>query len=156
MKERFTRLKVIRKIIKSHRIESQETLLGHLETEGYCVTQATLSRDLKLLKVGKVSDGRSGYYYTLPGDEERRESERTYLQDFARGYVSIDFSGNLAVVRTISGHANSVASALDNLTLEGVIGTIAGDDTILVVLADGVSSEDLISVMKDKMPELEI
>ena len=75
MKERLTRLKSIRKLIKNYRIESQETLLGYLLKEGYEVTQATLSRDLKLLKVGKVSDGHNGSVYTLPGEDERRESD---------------------------------------------------------------------------------
>ena len=92
MKERFERLKAVRGLIKAHRIDSQETLLQLLQEAGYSVTQATLSRDLKFLKVGKVSDGHSGYYYTVPSDEERRESERHYIQDFLRGYVSIDWN----------------------------------------------------------------
>ena len=156
MKERFERLKVVKKIIKNNRIDSQETLLGFLEKEGYSVTQATLSRDLKLLRVGKIADGHSGYYYTLPGDEERRESEKTYLQDFLRGYVSIDFSGNIAVIRTLTGHADSVAIALDNLMFEGVIGTVAGDDTVIAVLAEGISSQDFLHIMREKLPQLEI
>ncbi len=156
MKERFERLKVVKKIIKNNRIDSQETLLGFLEKEGYSVTQATLSRDLKLLRVGKIADGHSGYYYTLPGDEERRESEKTYLQDFLRGYVSIDFSGNIAVIRTLTGHADSVAIALDNLMFEGVIGTVAGDDTVIAVLAEGISSQDFLQIMREKLPQLEI
>lgn len=156
MKERFERLKVVKKIIKNNRIDSQETLLGFLEKEGYNVTQATLSRDLKLLRVGKIADGHSGYYYTLPGDEERRESEKTYLQDFLRGYVSIDFSGNIAVIRTLTGHADSVAIALDNLMFEGVIGTVAGDDTVIAVLAEGISSQDFLQIMREKLPQLEI
>jgi hypothetical protein len=61
VKERLARLKAVRKLIKTYRIESQETLLGYLQKEGYIVTQATLSRDLKLLKVGKISDGHNGY-----------------------------------------------------------------------------------------------
>ena len=75
MKERLSRLKVIRKLIKTYRIESQEELLGYLQKENFVVTQATLSRDLKLLKVGKISDGHNGYVYTLPGEDERQESE---------------------------------------------------------------------------------
>ena len=75
MKDRLTRLKSIRKLIKNHKIESQESLLAHLQKEGYEVTQATLSRDLKLLKVAKTADSNNGYVYTLPGDDERKESE---------------------------------------------------------------------------------
>jgi transcriptional regulator of arginine metabolism len=157
MKERFERLKAVRSLIKAHRIDSQETLLQLLQEAGYSVTQATLSRDLKFLKVGKVSDGRSGYYYTVPSDEERRESERHYIQDFLRGYVSIDWNTSLAVVRTFSGHSDSVALAIDNMGLEEVLGTISGrDNMVFIALREGSSGEDLVVAMKKKIPELEL
>lgn len=156
MKERLTRLKAIRKLIKTYRIESQETLLGHLQKEGFLVTQATLSRDLKLLKVGKISDGHNGYVYSLPGDDDRQETERTFVQDFLRGYISIDWSMNMVVIKTYSGHSDSVALAVDNLALDEVLGTIAGrDNTVFVCLREGVSGEDFMRQMKEKMPELE-
>lgn len=157
MKERFERLKTVRSLIKAHRIDSQETLLQLLQEAGYGVTQATLSRDLKYLKVGKVSDGHSGYYYTVPSDEERRESERHYIQDFLRGYVSIDWNVGLAVVRTFSGHSDTVALAIDNMGLEEVLGTISGrDNMVFIALREGSSGEDLVAAMKKKIPELEI
>lgn len=155
MRDRNQRLRLIRRIIKGNRITSQDVLLQHLVKDGFSVTQATLSRDLKLLKVGKVSEGADGYYYTLPSDEERRESERSYLQDFARGYVSIDFSGNLGVVRTLAGHANSVALALDNLALDEVLGTIAGDDTVILVIRENCSSEQVLGELRSRIPDLE-
>jgi transcriptional regulator of arginine metabolism len=155
MKERQIRLKAIKRLIRANRVASQEELLGYLIAEGYSVTQATLSRDLKLLKVGKVSEGQTGYYYTLPGEEDRRESEKNYVQDFQRGYVSIEFSHNLGVVRTLTGHANSVALALDNLGMEEVLGTLAGDDTVLIVLKEGVSGAHIIEKLREKIPDLE-
>ncbi len=156
MKERLARLKAIRKLIKTYRIESQEVLLGYLQKEGFMVTQATLSRDLKLLKVGKVSDGHNSYVYALPGDDERQENERTYIHDFLRGYISIDWSGNIVVIRTYSGHSDSVALAVDNLSLDEVLGTIAGrDNTVFVCLREGVTGEDFMAQMKEKIPELE-
>lgn len=156
MKERLARLKAIRKLIKTYRIESQETLLGHLQKEGFIVTQATLSRDLKLLKVGKISDGHNGYVYSLPGDDDRQETERTYVHDFLRGYISIDWSGNMVVIKTYSGHSDSVALAVDNLALDDVLGTIAGrDNTVFVCLREGISGEDFLAQMKEKIPELE-
>jgi transcriptional regulator of arginine metabolism len=155
VKERQVRLKAIKRIIKNNRIASQESLLGFLEQEGFNVTQATLSRDLKLLKVGKISEGQTGYYYTLPGEDDRRESERSYIQDFQRGYVSLEFSGNLGVVRTLTGHANSVALSLDNLNMEEILGTIAGDDTVLIILKEGTSSEALLDKLREKIPDLE-
>lgn len=157
MKERFERLKAIRSIIRVNRIDSQEKLLQLLEEAGHSVTQATLSRDLKYLKVGKISDGRSGYYYTVPSDEERRESERHYVQDFMRGYVSIDWNQTTAVVRTFSGHSDAVALAIDNMGLEEVLGTLAGrDNVVFVALREGVKGEDFIAAMKKKVPDLEI
>jgi transcriptional regulator of arginine metabolism len=156
MKERLARLKAVRKLIKTYRIESQETLLGHLEKEGFLVTQATLSRDLKLLKVGKISDGHNGYVYSLPEDDERQETERTYIHDFLRGYISIDWSGNLVVIKTYSGHSDSVALAVDNLGLDDVMGTISGrDNTVFVALREGVNGEDFLAHMKESIPEIE-
>jgi transcriptional regulator of arginine metabolism len=155
MKERHIRLKAIKRIIRSNKIASQEALLGYLQEEGFTVTQATLSRDLKLLKVGKVSQGESGYYYALPGEEERKESEKGYIQDFQRGYVSIEFSGNIGVVRTLTGHANSVALALDYMNMEEILGTIAGDDTVMLVLREGVTVEAFLGKFREKVPDLE-
>ncbi|MBO4404967.1 MAG: ArgR family transcriptional regulator [Treponema sp.] len=155
MKERLTRLKTIRKLIKGNRIESQEELLGHLQKEGFEVTQATLSRDLKLLKVGKVSDGHAGYIYTLPDDDNSRESEQVYIQDFLRGYVSIDYSGNIVVIKTFGGHADSVSAALDQFNMEEVLGTVAGDNCIFACLKEGVSGEDFMNALRERIPELE-
>ena len=156
MKERLTRLKVIRKLIKTYRIESQEALLGYLSREGYSVTQATLSRDLKLLKVGKVSDGHTGYVYMLPGDEERQESEQSVVQDFLRGYISIEFSGNMVVIKTYSGHSDVVATAIDSMNLEEVLGTLSGrDNCVFVCLREGVAGDDFLETLKLKIPELD-
>ena len=115
MKERSDRLKAIKKLIKNNRVESQDELLKGLTKEGFDVTQATLSRDLKLLKVGKVSDGHAGYVYTLQSDEDRGESEQIFVQDFLRGYVSIDWNATTVVIKTFGGHADAVANALDCL-----------------------------------------
>jgi transcriptional regulator of arginine metabolism len=155
VKDRNQRLRAIKKVIRGNRLTSQDMLLNLLQKEGFSVTQATLSRDLKLLKVGKVSEGVDGYYYTLPSDEERRESERSYIQDFQRGYVSIDFSGNLGVVRTLAGHANSVALALDCMNIEDILGTVAGDDTVLLVLREGVAASQLLAQLTQKIPDLD-
>jgi transcriptional regulator of arginine metabolism len=155
VKERLSRLKTIRKLIKNYRIESQEVLLAYLQKEGYEVTQATLSRDLKLLKVGKVSDGNSGYIYTLPGDDERAESEQIYVQDFLRGYVSIDYSGNIVVIKTFSGHADTVCNALDNMNMDEILGTVAGDNCLFACLREGVSGEKFLEELKRRIPELE-
>ncbi|MBQ2601081.1 MAG: ArgR family transcriptional regulator [Treponema sp.] len=155
MKERLNRLKAVRKLIKNYRIESQEELLGYLQKEGFEVTQATLSRDLKLLKVGKVSDGHAGYVYTLPDDEDRRESELIYVQDFMRGYVSIDFSGNIVVIKTFGGHADAVSNALDALNMDEILGTVAGDNCIFACLREGVTGQQFMKSLKQRIPDIE-
>lgn len=155
LKERLTRLKAVRKLIKNYRIESQEELLGYLQKEGFEVTQATLSRDLKLLKVGKISDGHSGYVYTLSDEDERRESEQIYVQDFLRGYVSIEYNGNIVVVKTFGGHADSVSNALDAFNMDEILGTIAGDNCIFVCLREGITGEQFLAALKLRIPELE-
>lgn len=156
MKERIERLKVVKNLIKTHRIDSQETLLQKLAEEGYSVTQATLSRDLKYLKVGKVADGQTGYYYTIPSEEERKESERHSIQDFLRGYVSVDWNDALVVVRTFSGHSDSVALAIDNMGLEDVLGTISGrDNVVFIALKQGSNGESFIKALKEKIPDFD-
>ncbi len=155
MKERTTRLKAIKKLIKNNRIKSQEELLGHLLKEGFEVTQATLSRDLKLLKVGKLSDGHAGYVYTLPGEDEKGENEELFVQDFLRGYVSIEWNATTVVIKTFSGQANSVANALDSLNLEEILGTVAGDNCIFASLREGISGEQFLKVLKKHIPNLD-
>lgn len=155
MRERQQRLKIIKKIIKGERIESQERLLRRLEREGYHVTQATLSRDLKLLKVGKQAIGSEGYFYSLPSEEIRREQERNFAQDFARGYVSLDFTASMAVIRTLNGHADSVAIAIDNLNIDAVLGTVAGNDTVLVALREDIAREAFLEQLREHVPEFE-
>lgn len=156
MKERAERLRMVRTLIKARRIDSQDTLLQLLAEEGYAVTQATLSRDLKNLKVAKVSDGHNGYYYTIPSEEERRETERHHLQDFMRGYVSVDWNGGLVVVRTFSGHSDSVALAIDNMGLEEVLGTISGrDNVVFIALKSGVTGEDFVAALKTRIPDFD-
>ena len=155
MRERQKRLKAIKRIIREERINNQESLLRRLETEGFHVTQATLSRDLKLLKVGKQAVGNDGYFYSLPSEEIRREQERNFAIDFARGYVSLDFTGAFAVIRTLNGHADSVAIAIDNLNIEAVMGTVAGDDTVFVALREDISRESFLNTLRDRVPEFD-
>lgn len=155
MKERHNRLSVIRDIIKENRIDSQEMLLQKLKEEGFEVTQATLSRDLKMLKVGKISDGWSGYYYSLPQTDTVKNSQENYIVDIRRGLVSLEFNGSMGVIKTRSGHANSVAQALDVLGFPEILGTLAGDDTIFVLLREGMTKEDLLEDFRKKIPEID-
>jgi len=155
MKERQNRLNKIKELIQIHHIDSQEMLLDLLIKEGFHVTQATLSRDLKMLKVGKISDGWSGYYYALPDNDLISESEKSYIQDVRRGVLSIECSGNIGVIKTRQGHADSVALALDVLSIPEILGSVAGDDTIFVILREDMTKEDLITSFRKRIPEVE-
>ncbi|MDD4010908.1 MAG: ArgR family transcriptional regulator [Sphaerochaetaceae bacterium] len=155
MKERYNRLSIVKDIIKNNRIDNQDTLLEMLKEQGFSLTQATLSRDLKMLKVGKISDGWSGYYYALPDNDLVSESEKSYIQDVRRGIISIEFSGNIGVIKTRNGHANSVALALDVLSLPEILGSVAGDDTIIIILRENMTKEDLLESFKTRIPELD-
>lgn len=155
MKERSERLQSIKKIIRDHHITSQDELLDHLHRVGFRITQATLSRDLKLLQVGKIARGREGYHYTLPSEEELRESEANFISDLQRGYVSLEFSSNVGVMRTLTGHADSVAIALDNLFTRYVLGTIAGDDTVIMVLRPETDPALLQKKLRESIPGIE-
>ena len=155
MKERSARLKIIRKLIRNNRIESQDVLLKELQKEGFDVTQATLSRDLKLLKVGKISDGHSGYVYSLQSDEDRGESESIYVQDFLRGYVSIDWNSTTVVIKTFAGYADPVSNAIDYFNMDEILGTVAGDRCVFAALKDGCSGEDFMRALKKHIPDLE-
>ncbi|HLW47253.1 MAG TPA: arginine repressor [bacterium] len=130
---RAERERRIREILGRHPIETQDDLVGRLRAEGLAVTQATVSRDIKRLGLVKLplSDGRSQYVAPerpSPADVLRR------LQHAAMEYVlSVDAGEELVVVHTLTGRANAVAAAIDEMQWPDVVGTVAGDDTILIV-----------------------
>jgi len=150
MKNRNDRLMAIRKLINDSDISSQEELMRHLVEQGYQLTQATLSRDLKFLKVAKIPDPVRGYVYVLT---EKNTTQKTGMDDVPfSGYVSIDFARGMAIMKTLPGHASSIAYALDNLDTYEIAGTIAGDDTILIIPRDGVTKMDILQLLKNKIP----
>jgi len=153
--DRRSRLVQIKKIIRENLVSSQEQLLKMLEENGISVTQATLSRDLKMLNVSKISNEKEGYHYHLPSEKEEKEAEKYLVEDIARGFLSIEFSGNLAILKTLPGHANTVAIALDKLEGLPIIGTIAGDDAILIVMKEHESEETVIKALINRIPDLE-
>ena len=154
MKSRDERLKAIKRAIAQHGVASQEGLLTLLTADGYDVTQATLSRDLKALRVGKVSAPDGSYVYALPEESDRSRDE--LIRDFQRGYLSMESSGSLVVLKTLPGHAQATAWALDNLDLGEIMGTVAGDDTILIILRQGSDFAALQSSLARLMPGWEV
>lgn len=153
MKNRNERLMEIRRLIGSLNISSQEELLRLLEKQGYEMTQATLSRDLKYLKVAKMPDDHAGYVYILP-DKDQVVEETELSRQGLSGLISLDFAQGMAILRTLPGHASSIAYTIDGLDAYEIAGTIAGDDTILLIPRDGVSRSDLVNLLKLRMPGL--
>jgi transcriptional regulator of arginine metabolism len=153
MKNRNERLMEIRRLIGSLNISSQEELLRLLEKQGYEMTQATLSRDLKYLKVAKMPDNHAGYVYILP-DKDQVVEETELSRQGLSGLISLDFAQGMAILRTLPGHAGSIAYTIDGLDAYEIAGTIAGDDTILLIPRDGVSRSDLVNLLKLRMPGL--
>lgn len=141
MRDRRLRLAAIRRIISRGGTAQQEELLAALARDGFTVTQSTLSRDLRDLRVARVPDGAHGYRYGFAEAEPMAGSFAGLVNDIKSGLVELIFSGNLLVVRTLPGHASSVARALDNLPIDELAGTIAGDDTVLAVLREGVDRD---------------
>lgn len=131
-------------------------LLGYLDREGISVTQATLSRDLKILKVSKVPNGKGSYVYSVPSEDHYQEIDRAGIQDFLRGYISIESSGNMVVIKTYAGHTDLISTALENLGLNSILGTIAGkENCVFICLRDGVSGEQFLRELKERIPCLE-
>ncbi|WP_418792389.1 arginine repressor [Phosphitispora sp. TUW77] len=128
------RHKKILEIIQKDIIETQEELAAELKRQGYQVTQATVSRDIKELRLIKAASGDDRYRYALPGEGMFGGVTRQIHRVFRDSVTRIDFSENIIVVRTTPGAAQSVALAVDSEGFDEVIGTVAGDDTIMVIV----------------------
>ncbi len=158
MNNRSQRIQIIKQIISQEIISSQDELQIRLQERGCDVTQATLSRDLKSLQVMKVNDAKNGYIYRLVETkvvEQKVSSEVSRIDFMADGVISIAFSGNLLVIKTLPGYANSVASIIDKANPVEIIGTVAGDDTILIIIREGAGRNDVVQALKSIMPRLE-
>ena len=130
-------------LIKKHDIETQEELSDYLQKEGYQVTQATVSRDIRELKLTKVamSNGRQKYAALTEANEDLSEK---YTRVFRDAFVSMDMAQNILVIKTVSGMAMAVAAAIDAMHLHEIVGCIAGDDTIMCAVR---SVDDTLAVM---------
>ena len=157
MKSKNNRLDSIKMIISSKEIGSQEELLQELMKEGFCLTQATLSRDLKQLKVAKAASMNGNYVYVLPNNTMyRRMTEQQSATEMLRsdGVRGIEFSGNIAVIRTRPGYASSVAYDIDTHHFDEILGTIAGDDTIMLVLREGCTRTSVLNALSLIIPNI--
>ena len=145
MKSKNSRLDAIKIIISSKEVGSQEELLQELAKEGFRLTQATLSRDLKQLKVAKAASMNGNYVYVLPNNTMYKQN----------GFISIEFSANLAVIKTRPGYASSLAYDIDNRNFDEILGTIAGDDTIMLVIREGCTRAGVKNALSLIIPNIQ-
>lgn len=157
MSRKNDRIEHLIEIIKNNNVGSQEELLKMLADKGIFVTQATLSRDLKMLKTTKVPLDHGSYAYMLPdaltsklNTSGRRTAE---LSRYAgNGFISLEFSNNIGIMLTRNGYASGIAYDIDMLNAPEIAGTIAGANTVFIVLREGVSHEKATEVLSLILP----
>lgn len=145
-------------LIRKNKIGSQKDLAAALQKRGMKVTQATLSRDLKMLRVTKVATDEGSYMYIIPASNDVQDSlistgkgNVTAQQQF--GFVSIDFSGNMVVIKTRNGYAAGLAYDIDMSHTPEILGTIPGADTVFAILREGVTHEQALRVLSRFIPQ---
>lgn len=156
MKTKNDRIEMLKMLISSNELGSQEEVLNALAREGFKVTQATLSRDFKQLKVAKAASMNGKYVYVLPNNIMYKRSNDQSASEMlmTSGFVSLQFSGNIAVIRTRPGYASSMAYDIDNRECPAILGTIAGDDTIMLVVHEAASHDEVRSFLSQIIPNI--
>ena len=132
-------------IVRTRDIDTQEQLLEELRARGFTTTQATISRDIKELRLVKELTGSGGYWYALSERKPASTSDPRLRNIFKEGVISVDVAQNIVVVRTMPGLASAACSALDNMEIEGVVGTLAGDDTGILIMRDNALAQQFSS-----------
>lgn len=142
------RLSRIVELISEYDIETQEELADRLRDEGFQVTQATVSRDIRELKLSKVQTGNGRQKYIILRHDDSHLADK-YIRVLKDGFVSMDNAQNILVVRTVSGMAMAVAAALDAMKLKEIVGSIAGDDTIMIAVRTTQETQDVMEKIRD-------
>ncbi len=139
---KYKRFAKILEIIENTPVETQEELCERLKAAGFDVTQATISRDIKDLKLVKVIGDNGKYRYAVAPEDINRMMGKM-LAVFSHAFISVDYANNIAVVKTLPGMAQAVASTIDSLKDSGILGSIGGDDTIMIVCRSEKSAKEL-------------
>lgn len=134
----------IKELIAANEIETQEELAKLLNMEGFSVTQATVSRDIRALALTKIPKKNGGFKYAILVQSEHYLSDK-YLRVLKDGFISMETAQNILVVKTVSGMAMAVAAAIDAMKLERIVGSIAGDDTIMMAIKTNQDAEKVYS-----------
>ena len=157
MAQKNDRLETLRMLFSSQELCSQEDVLRALRIEGFNVTQATLSRDMKQLKVAKAAMANGKYIYVLPTETMYKRVQKPMTARemlLSSGFVSITSARNMGVIRTRPGYASSIAYNIDNARIKTILGTIAGDDTIFIVLAEDAEHSEVIDALSYVIPDI--
>lgn len=147
MSEKLYRQDLIKDLISNNEVSNQEELIKQLLAQEVIVTQATLSRDLRELKVSKLPNSKGNYIYQFT---------QTEPQEISTDSETIAFSGNLGVLKTRPGFANRIAIEMDQLNSKEILGTIAGDDTIFIALQENFNRKNLIHQIEKLIPNIKI
>ena len=134
----------ILELIRNNDIETQEELQSYLEREGFMVTQATVSRDIRDMKLTKISTNGGKQKYIALNEKSEDLSEK-YVRVLKDGFVSMDMAQNILVIKTVSGMAGAVCASIDAMNIHEIVGSIAGDDTIMCAIR---TTEDTVQIMK--------
>lgn len=135
-------------IVERYDVETQDELIEHLRRMGYDVTQATVSRDIRELKLTKVMGQKGSYRYELPKSNETLTNIK-FTHALAESITSVDFALHTVVVKTFPGMAQAVAVGIDSLNLPVILGCVAGDDTIVIIARNSEAAEDLNGRIKE-------
>ncbi len=147
---KISRHSKILEIIENNQIETQEELAEQLKNKGVNVTQATVSRDIKELRLIKVLSDDGRYKYAAMKDQNTMMTERL-LKTFAETVLSIDYSGNIIVIKTFSGAANAAGEAIDAFDIKEIVGSVAGDNTIFILVRNAENVTGIIERFKKLM-----
>lgn len=147
---KYSRHSKILEIIDSQEIETQEELANALKKNGFNVTQATVSRDIKELRLIKVLTKDGKYKYATIKQQESVISER-FLKLFRDSVISLDHAGNMVVIKTLVGAANAAAAAIDALDVKSIVGSIAGDDTIFLLVRTPEDVDEVLAEFRKMM-----
>lgn len=139
----------ILQLIQEANIETQEELADRLSEEGFVVTQATVSRDIRELKIGKIPNGNGKQKYAVLTHDDAHLADK-YIRVLRNGFVSMDSAQNILVIKTVAGMAMAVAAAVDAMKLKEIVGSIAGDDTIMAAIRTTEETQ----VVMDKIREM--
>ncbi len=138
----------ILELIERYDIGTQEMLMEKLAQEGYYATQTTLSRDIRQLKLVKATAGKGTYRY-VRSENGTRARTPVISSSMTEAIRNMQSAGNLIVVRTIAGMANAIAVCIEGLEISQIVGSVAGDDTILIVLPDAETALDILAVLRE-------